>query len=103
MNTEISWLFAFLTAKEDSTVSALIAQGLIEVTDAGINSAVLQCTVEKSSVKNLGMFILSGLQLTVHCASYFAGIRAGYLQCPAFFSRLCPLPESAGQSVLRAV
>jgi hypothetical protein len=103
MNTEISWLFAFLTAKEDSTVSALIAQGLVEVTDAGLNSVASQCTVEKSSVKNLGIYILSGLQLTVPCVSYFAGIRAGYLQCPAVFSRLCPLPESSGQSVLRAV
>jgi hypothetical protein len=45
MNTEISWLFAFLTAKEDSTVSALIAQGLIEVTKAGLNSVSLQCSV----------------------------------------------------------
>lgn len=31
MVTEINWLFAFLTAKEDSTVSALINEGLIEV------------------------------------------------------------------------
>jgi hypothetical protein len=31
MVTEINWLFAFLTAKEDATVSALIDQGLIEV------------------------------------------------------------------------
>ena len=31
MVTEINWLFAFLTAKEDSTVSTLIDEGLIEV------------------------------------------------------------------------
>ena len=31
MVTEINWLFAFLSAKEDSTVSALIDEGLIEV------------------------------------------------------------------------
>lgn len=43
MNTEISWLFAFLTAKEDSTVSALISQGLIEVINVGLSSATLLC------------------------------------------------------------
>ena len=38
MNTEICWLFAFLTAKEDSTVSALISQGLIEVKNTVLNA-----------------------------------------------------------------
>lgn len=90
MNTEISWLFAFLTAKEDSTVSALMAQGLVEVSvrAAGLCGVSLRCSVYGGKVflKKLGtLTILCGfapntntlnLQIVESCASLITESRS---------------------------